>query len=1091
MRKLGVFLLMLLCLMQCVMATEQSAEIYQVQAGDTLWNIAKLAQKSEPYRKVSIEQLMLAFLQENPQSFRFSCNHNSLKQGKSLRLPDIAKVLERTPANSRHVLNQQTQEWTAFRQQKQPITCNSSLSNEETASNSNKNSSEKTALTPNIPEKLRLNIAAESLGIFLFDQRMNPTPLLAIDSSARQPTAPPSPQATRPIIETKIAVPPSTLAQKDVLPQTSTPITASFQEKVLAIFLLLSLISIFMIKDLYTKKILMQNPVEAVDQTQLNPSNENKYNQLSDNSLSDFNEADPLHAMQGKFTNTMIIKISGIMLFVLIAAQGFNSSLSIASFEKLYLNALTSSYQALGRHLQYKIETSIRLGKPLSTFVGLDEFSKELKSINNDIENIAIALPNRKIVHSLQPQFKGSFLAENLVIDGQKTLETQKINDRYHLVLPLHTRDTLHGVIDLSFKQSLVNARVNAIIMDNLKQLALTIVVAACVLLLGLYILLATHRFILTKRKLYIFLLLVLGSAQLFYSSYNINFFNENYLELVHGKVETLSKTLRSDVNSFLKVVSLNRLVKVDVLMGRVAKAAPEIESIYISNLDKKVLYRVDQLSGDKAQSVLSNTPYQIVLPLQIANDMLLLQTPENMQTVGYLTVKISQSVLQQKVNEIILDSVTVVIISFLFLTELMIFLLIVINRQILSVQQLQTPPDIYRVARPATFIYIFSAMLCYSFLPLYVEQIYQPVFGLAKNFVLGLPLSAEIFFAGLTLMPAGILIDKKGWYRGFLMGISLSLLGTLLSGFASSPLEFIIYRGIVGVGYAFCWMSLQGFVINSTNEDNRAQGITYLIAAVFSGTICGSAIGGMLAQHLGFAAVFFIAVVIMLLSLVFIILFMRQHDFHTETEVQNTNQFIWADLWRFLQDRSVLIMFSCSLIPFSVAMVGIIYYAGPIYLSQIGTSQSNIGRVIMVFGLCVIYLAPMMSRLIDKSQSKKHYISISGVVGAVGLVIFQVPLGFWNVFFAILLLGISSSLGASSRNIFILNLPISKSFGVTKVMGIYRSVDKLGQTLGPIFLGALAVMLGGIEAAIVASGIIYLLLTLLFIFGVPKEKHV
>jgi hypothetical protein len=39
--------------------------------------------------------------------------------------------------------------------------------------------------------------------------------------------------------------------------------------------------------------------------------------------------------------------------------------------------------------------------------------------------------------------------------------------------------------------------------------------------------------------------------------------------------------------------------------------------------------------------------------------------------------------------------------------------------------------------------------------------------------------------------------------------------------------------------------------------------------------------------------------------------------------------------------------------------------------------------------------------------------------------------------------------------------------------------------------LGALAVMLGGIEAAIVASGIIYLLLTLLFIFGVPKEKHV
>ncbi|MDD2817145.1 MAG: MFS transporter, partial [Thiotrichaceae bacterium] len=714
----------------------------------------------------------------------------------------------------------------------------------------------------------------------------------------------------------------------------------------------------------------------------------------------------------------------------------------------------------------------------------------ELKKINNDIDNIAIALPNRKIVHSLQPQFKGHFLADTLVIDPHKTIETQKISDRYHLVLPLQTRDTLHGVIDLSFKQSLVNARVNAIIMDNLAQLALTILIAACVLLVGLYILLATSRFTLSKRKLYVFLLIVLGSAQLFYSSYNIEFFKKNYSELAQGKVKTLSKALQSDLNTFLKVINLNRLVKVDVLMGRVAKAAPEIESIQISNLENKPLYRVDQVgfsnlqTQQQSQAILNteNTPYQIVLPLQ--NEV------QSAQTVGYLTVKISQAVLQQKINEIILDSVTVVIISFLFLTELMIFLLIFINRQILSVQQphLQTQSDIYHVARPATFIYIFSAMLCYSFLPLYVEQIYQPMFGLAKNFVLGLPLSAEIFFAGLSLMPAGILIDKKGWYRGFLIGISLSLLGTLLSGFAHNPLEFIVYRGIVGVGYAFCWMSLQGFVINSTNEDNRAQGITYLIAAVFSGTICGSAIGGMLAQHLGFSAVFFIAVIVMFLSLIFIMLFMRQHNFHTEGALQPTDKFIWADLWRFLRDRNVLVMFSCSLIPFSVAMVGIIYYAGPIYLSQIGTSQSNIGRVIMVFGLCVIYLAPMMSRLIDKSSSKKHYISLSGLVGALGLVIFQVPLGFWNVFFAILLLGISSSLGASSRNIFILNLPISKSFGVTKVMGIYRSVDKLGQTLGPILLGALAVILGGIEAAIVASGMIYLLLTLLFIFGVPKE---
>lgn len=1082
MRKLGILLLVFFA--QSLMAVEQNTSIYEVQAGDNLWNIAKQLQKTGSYHNASLEQLVLAFLQLNPQAFSYRCNYHSLQQGKSLRLPALARVLEKNQATSRRLLKQQTQQWNAFRQQKQPITCNSLSISEETDNQSDNNPTDKPVFYQKIPEKLRLNLSAEALGIFSLENEVNPSSVWAISSSARQPTAPPSP-----VIEPNTLASPAIAVQNQAIAAPKILPTASFEVQVLAIFLLLSLISIFVIKDLYTKKIVPLNSeqvtLELSRVTTKNPTADNKQNYLSDNSLNDIHEADLLQTMQGKFTNAMIIKISGIVLLVLVAAQGFNSSLSIASFEKLYLNALTSSYQALGRNLQYKVENAIRFGKPLNSFVGLEEFSNELKNINNDIDNIAIALPNRKIVHSLQPQFKGKFLADNLVIDAHKAIETQKINDRYHLVLPLQTRDKLHGVIDLSFKQDIVNARINAITMDNLTQLALTILVAGGVLLVGLYILLATHRFALSKRRLYIFLLVVLGSAQLFYSSYNIEFFKNNYTELAQSKVHTLSKALQNDLNAFLKVIHLNRLLKVDVLMGRVVKAAPEIESIQIIDLEKQLLYRADQVGFSKLQteqaqhSTLSteNSLYQIVLPLQ-----------DETRAVGYLSVQISQAVLQQKINEIILDSVTVGIISFLFLTELMIFLLIFINRQIVQQAQLQTDSDIYRVARPATFIYIFSAMLCYSFLPLYVEQIYQPLFGLAKNVVLGLPLSSEIFFAGLTLIPAGILIDNKGWYRGFLIGISLSLLGTLLSGFAQHPLEFILYRGIVGVGYAFCWMSLQDFVINSTDADNRAQGITYLIAAVFSGTICGSAIGAMLAQHVGFSVVFFIAVAVMLLSLIFIMLFMQQHVFHTEIAVQESDKFVWADLWRFLKDRNVLVMFCCSLIPFSVAMVGIIYYAGPIYLSQIGTSQSNIGRVIMVFGLCVIYLAPIMSRFIDKSPNKKHYISISGLVGALGLVIFQVPLGFWNVFFAILLLGISSSLGASSRNIFILNLPISKSFGVTKVMGIYRSVDKLGQTLGPIFLGALAVILGGIEAAIVASGVIYLILTLIFIFGVPKE---
>lgn len=1106
-RKSSIFLIILLCGLQhfplAVFAANAHdhnwSEPYTVQSGDGLWTIAK---NINTYNTNSIVSLVVTFLETNPQAFISLCNYRNLQVGKKLYAPEISKVIAIDRLKSTQLLAKQTQQWQAFRKQREPINCNTLPLDEELEGTTLQEKTEKNAHTFSIFNKLSLTsqqqVTEPVLGI------VDPAPLLSITTTPQQPAAPPlfvaGTSATK-VISPQIALPAQQFSPSvAVLHKLPTPHLASFRVKLLAILTLLFLISVFTLKEWIAQRITANiKPESTQASTPESDTDLSHLGFLSETSLSNYHEVDSLQAMQGKFTNAMVIKIAGIILLVLVAAQGFNSSLSIASFEKLYINALISSYQAVGHDLQRNIENSMLFGKPLEKFVGMNELFNDLKKNNSDISNITVSLPNRKILYSLVPNTIGKSLPEELLFHfdnvGKKNTSYQKIGDYYHISLPIQNRDKkLKGIINLSFQQNLVNARVNGIIIDNLTMLGITISIAAGLLIIGLYSLLVVKRFRLNKRRLYLFIFIILGCAQLFYSSYNIEFFKNNYLDVTHNKILTLSKILQADLNYFLsKNVKINRLLKVDELMGKITTETSEIASMQISDIAHKTLYLADQTGFRNLQtspqtpprlalSAQGNSLYQIVLPL----------SDEDRQ-LGYLSVQISQPIVQQKIQEIILDSVTVVIISFLFLTELMIFLLIFINRQIINLQsQHATPPaheDIYRVARPATFVYIFSAMLCYSFLPLYMEQIYHPLFGLAKNFVLGLPVSSEIFLAGLTLIPAGIVVDKKGWHQGFLLGIVLSLLGTVLSGIAQGPLEFIIYRGIVGIGYAFCWMSLQGFVINSTHEHNRAQGITYLIAAVFSGTICGSAIGGMLAQHVGFASVFFIAAIIMLCSLLFIIVFMRQYAVTPDTAKTTDNDFDWNDLWRFLTDRNVVIMFSCSLIPFSVAMVGIMYYAGPIYLSQIGTSQSNIGRVIMVFGLCVIYLAPAMSHFIDKSPDKKHYISLSGVVGALGLVIFQLHLGFWNVFLAILLLGISSSLGASSRNIFMLNLPISKTFGVTKVMGIYRSVDKLGQTLGPILLGTLAVILGGIEAAIVASGVIYLLLTLIFIFSVPKEN--
>ena len=81
----------------------------------------------------------------------------------------------------------------------------------------------------------------------------------------------------------------------------------------------------------------------------------------------------------------------------------------------------------------------------------------------------------------------------------------------------------------------------------------------------------------------------------------------------------------------------------------------------------------------------------------------------------------------------------------------------------------------------------------------------------------------------------------------------------------------------------------------------------------------------------------------------------------------------------------------------------------------------------------------------------------------------------------AVVLFGLSVSISGASRNVLILSLPVSKQIGSSQVMGIYRSVDKLGQTLGALVPAALMTWFN-VSVTMLIIGVTYLLLTLLLV---------
>ena len=69
---------------------------------------------------------------------------------------------------------------------------------------------------------------------------------------------------------------------------------------------------------------------------------------------------------------------------------------------------------------------------------------------------------------------------------------------------------------------------------------------------------------------------------------------------------------------------------------------------------------------------------------------------------------------------------------------------------------------------RPAMFLFLFAIDLSMSFLPLHMQSFDAELFGLSRDIVLGLPISAEFLCVGIFLLVAGVWMDRRGWHEPF-----------------------------------------------------------------------------------------------------------------------------------------------------------------------------------------------------------------------------------------------------------------------------------------------------------------------------------
>ena len=137
--------------------------------------------------------------------------------------------------------------------------------------------------------------------------------------------------------------------------------------------------------------------------------------------------------------------------------------------------------------------------------------------------------------------------------------------------------------------------------------------------------------------------------------------------------------------------------------------------------------------------------------------------------------------------------------------------------------------------------------------------------------------ITAFLVATGMFLLPVGKLGDVSGNVRLFKLGLIIFTLASALCAVSPSGTWLIVARFVQGAGSAFTNTTGQAILVANFPARNRGQVIGISVASVYTGLATGPFIGGFLTQSLGWHSLFYVAVILGILSTIIAFAFLEK----------------------------------------------------------------------------------------------------------------------------------------------------------------------------------------------------------------------
>ncbi len=379
-------------------------------------------------------------------------------------------------------------------------------------------------------------------------------------------------------------------------------------------------------------------------------------------------------------------------------------------------------------------------------------------------------------------------------------------------------------------------------------------------------------------------------------------------------------------------------------------------------------------------------------------------------------------------------------------------------------------------------FFFIFGVELSRPFFPLFVRELYDPSLGIDMSIAIAMPMSVWVVTMLFTTPLAPKMINRYGARNTLLIGMIPTSLGLVATAFATGFIELIVWRCVTASGFGLVTAGVLVRLATTAPRQRRALNIGAFVTATGGGSICATAIGGILGERLGYENTFLVGSAIVFVAMVITFGFLSSDEgigARTAVRPRGSRIGIYGNI-RFLA------FVALSTVPSRIVLTGFLFFLVPLYLDSIGWGGAAIGRAMMVYFLVLLTMNQAAALLVDRFQSHGIAIVAGGVSVAAGCLLFISTTDSLPLICGVALIGLGQSFMMTPQ---IAALPIffrseASAYGVGTVTAAFRLLERTGSIAGPLIAGAVIAFAGLAEAGrligyglLVTIGLLLLLL--------------